>query len=386
MDPKAYRSERAGKAVLTQAGFWVFIPNPLPPQLEWTLPLIATLSEAEQALSRLSTLIQVFPFAKLLWQPFTRYEAVISSQIEGTQASLSDVYAFETAQLSLFERLEDVREVHNYVRAMDLGMENLNTLPISLRLIRALHRSLMEGVRGGSLTPGEFRRSQNGIGPPWSTLLSAPFVPPPVEEMNQALDALEKFIHAEMDIPALIRIGLIHYQFEAIHPFLDGNGRVGRLLTSLLLFAWGLLAQPLLNLSVYFERHRQEYYDLLLGVSQQGVWEDWLRFFLRGIREQAQESLFKLEKLQGIRAKCQPIVEQERNSVRMAAIVDFVFTRPVFSARQLAEGLAIPFKTAQAYLEKLVSAGFLREITGFSRNRIYQADEILNAVQGLPQG
>lgn len=175
---------------------------------------------------------------------------------------------------------------------------------------------------------------------------------------------------------------MIHYQFEAIHPFLDGNGRVGRLLIVLLFCEWGLLSQPLLNLSVYIERYRQEYYDLLLGVSQKGAWEAWLRFFLRGVSEQARDSVYRMDRLQGIRAKYQPIVEQDRNSSRMAAVIDYLFSRPVLSVRQAADGLGIPFKTAQAYLMKLVQAGLLREVTGYARNRIFQADEILRAVQG----
>lgn len=310
-----------------------------------------------------------------------RNEAVLSSRIEGTHASLIDVYTYETAQLSFFERTDDVREVYNYVQAMNYGLERLNTLPISLRLIRELHEKLMEGVRGGALTPDEFRRSQNWIGPVGSTPATAPYVPPPVEEMHLALAALEKFIHADTDIPPLVRAGMIHYQFEAIHPFLDGNGRVGRLLIVLLLCEWGLLAQPLLNLSVYIEHYRQAYYDLLLGVSQQGAWEAWLRFFLRGVSEQARESVFRMERLQEIRRKYQPIVEQDRNSARMAAVIDFLFSRPVLTVRQASEDLGIPFKTAQAYLLKLVRAGVLREVTGYSRNRIFQADEILRAVQ-----
>ena len=381
MDPKAYRSEEAGKVVLTKLGYWAFIPNPLPPEISWSSSLMSILSEAERDLSQLSTLIRAFPFPSLLIQPFMRFEAVLSSRIEGTHASLIDVYTYETAQLSFFERTNDVREVYNYVRAMNYGLERLETLPVSLRLIRELHETLMEGVRGGSLAPGEFRRSQNWIGPVGSTPATAPYVPPPVEEMHKALDAFEKFIHTDTDITPLIRAGMIHYQFEAIHPFLDGNGRVGRLLIVLLLCEWGLLSQPLLNLSVYIERYRQEYYDLLLGVSQQGAWEAWLRFFLRGVSEQARESVVRMERLQEIRAKFQPIVDQDRNSLRVGAVVDYLFSRPVLTVRQASDGLSIPFKTAQSYLLKLVQAGVLREITGYARNRIFQADEILRAIQ-----
>ena len=265
---------------------------------------------------------------------------------------------------------------------MDFGLERLKTLPVSLRLIRELHKKLTENVRGGTLTPGEFRRSQNWIGAAGSTLSNATYVPPPVDEMRQALDELEKFMHAGTEIPALVRAGMIHYQFEAIHPFLDGNGRVGRLLIVLLLCEWGLLPQPLLNLSIYIERYRQEYYDHLLSVSRRGDWEAWLRFFLRGVSEQARDSVVRMERLRGIRVKYQPVINADRNSDRMAAIVDFLFSRPILSIRQVADGLNIPFKTAQDYIEKLEQAGILHEITGYARNRIYRSEEILKAIQG----
>jgi Fic family protein len=382
MDPKDYTSQAAGRTILTPTGYWAFIPNPLPPDIPWTLPLVSALSEAERDLGKLAALGAAFPFPRLLIQPFVRNEAVISSRIEGTRASLEDLYTFEIGKLSFFEQTDDVREVYNYVRATDYGLERLKTLPVSLRLIRELHEKMMENVRGGTMTPGEFRRSQNWIGSVGSTPSTAPYVPPPVEEMHQALDALEKFIHAGAQIPPLARAGMIHYQFEAIHPFLDGNGRVGRLLIVLLLYEWGLLPQPLLNLSEYIERYRQEYYDHLLAVSQRGDWETWLRFFLRGISEQSRDSLARMEILQAIRTRYQSIVDVDRNPQRMSAVVDFLFTRPILSVRQASDGLGIPFKTARDYFEKLVQAGLLREITGYARNRIYQADEILRAIQG----
>jgi Fic family protein len=380
MDSKDYRSQDAGRTILTPTGFWAFIPNPLPPDISWTLPLVSALSEAERDLSRLAALSGTFPFPHLLIQPFIRNEAVISSRIEGTHASLVDLYTYETAQLSFFEQVDDVREVYNYVRATEYGLERLKTLPVSLRLIRELHEKLMENVRDGTLTPGEFRRSQNWIGPADSMPSSAAYVPPPVEEMHQALDALEKFIHADTQIPPLVRAGMIHYQFEAIHPFLDGNGRVGRLLIILLLCEWGLLPQPLLNLSAYIEHYRQEYYDHLLAVSQQGAWETWLRFFLRGVSGQARDGVVRMERLHEIRMKYQPVINADRNPERMSAVVDFLFSRPILSVRQVSDGLGIPFKTARDYLSKLVQAEVLREITGYARNRIFQSDEILKAV------
>ena len=383
MNPKDFRSQSAGKTVLTPNGFWAFLPNPLPPDLIWSATLVAQLAEAERDLGRLAALTGSFSFPRLLIQPFIRDEAVISSRIEGTHASLVDLYTYESAQLSFFEKTDDVREVHNYVRAMDYGLERLKTLPVSLRLIRELHAILTEAVRGGTLTPGEFRRSQNWVGPVGSTPDTAVFVPPPVEEMHQALDALEKFLHRDTTIPILARIGMIHYQFEAIHPFLDGNGRVGRLLIALLLSEWELLPQPLLNLSAYIERYRQQYYDLLLQVSQEGDWEAWLRFFLRGVSEQARASAHRMDRLQEIRKRYQLFVDETRNSERMSAVVDFLFSRPIVSVKQVAEGLNLPNKTAQDYLEKLEQAGIVREITGYARNRIFQADEIFSIIQGM---
>lgn len=377
MDPRDFQSSSTGKAVLTPTGYWAFIPNHLPPDLTWSLPLAASISDAERELSRLASTAIAFPYPKIVTRPFIFSEAVISSRIEGTRASLSDLYTYEATQLSFLEKNDDVREVANYVRALEYGLQRLKSLPVSLRLIRELHGKLMENVRGGSLTPGEFRRSQNWIGPVGSSPANAPYVPPPVEEMHHALDALEKFIHTSSPLPPLVRAGLIHYQFEAIHPFLDGNGRVGRLLIVLLLCEWGLLPQPILNLSTYIERYRQSYYDLLLDVSRSGAWEAWLVFFLRGISEQSKVDLFRLQSLRNLREKHQRIAARDRNPERMSAVLDFLFTRPILTIRQLAVGLDIPTKTAGDYLAKLVKAGLLREVTGNSRNRIFRADEIL---------
>lgn len=383
MNPNDFRSPETGQVIFTQNGYYAFIPAPLPPGLIWSLPLVSALSEAERDLSRLAALAGAFPFPRLLIQPFMRREAVLSSRIEGTRASLAELYTYESTQLSLLEPGGDVREVHNYVTALDYGLERLQTLPISLRLIREIHEKLMAGVRGGTLTPGEFRRSQNWIGPAGSTLMTATYVPPPFDEMTQALGDWEKFIHGGTEVPALARAAMIHYQFEAIHPFLDGNGRVGRLLMALLFTEWKLLPQPLLNLSVYFERYRQEYYDHLLAVSQRGEWEAWLRFFLRGVSAQARDSLVRMQRLEAIRIKYEPLVQSDRNSERMGAVLDSLFARPILSTKQLADSLGMPFKTARQYIEKLVQAGILREVTGKARNQIYRADEVFGALDNL---
>jgi Fic family protein len=334
-------------------------------------------------LSRLATLAGVFPFPRLLTQAFIRREAVLSSRIEGTRATLAELYTYESAQLPFLEAHNDVREVHNYVEALEYGMGRLSQFPISLRFIREIHEKLMQGVRGGNLTPGEFRRTQNWIGAAGSTLATATYVPPPVDDMHVTLGDLEKCIHAGTEIPFLARAAMIHYQFEAIHPFLDGNGRVGRLLMALLFAEWQILPQPLLNLSVYFERYRQEYYDHLLAVSQRGEWETWLRFFFRGVSAQAKDSVVRMERLEIIRARYQPIVDAEKNADRMGAVVDFLFGRPIFNAKQLAEGVNMPFKTARQYIDKLVQAGIVRETTGYARNQIYRADEVFRALDNI---
>lgn len=381
MKPNEFHVPSVGRPIRTRNGYWAFVPAPLPPEIEWSNPLISALSDAERELSKLNTLAGDFPFPRLLSHPFMRQEAVLSSRIEGTRASLTDLYRYESAQLSFLEPASDVREVHNYVLALDYGVERLHTLPVSLRLIREVHAKLMEGVRGGNLTPGEFRKSQNWIGPAGSTIETATYVPPPVDEMHEALHELEIFIHAGTEIPILARAGLIHYQFEAIHPFLDGNGRLGRLIIVLLLREWNMLSQPLLNLSAYFERHRQEYYDDLLAVSQHGKWEEWLRFFLRGISLQAQDGVFRMTRLQGIRTQYESLIQADRNAARMQSVVDFLFSRPILSIKQLEDALGIPYMAAKRYVEKLVDAGVLLETTGYARNRVFLAREIFQALE-----
>ena len=380
MDPHDFSSAAPGRVLRTPKGYWAFIPDPLPPAINWSTPLISALGEAERNLGRLASLADTLPSPHILVRPFIRREAVLSSRIEGTRASLVDLYHYESAQLSFFEDSSDVREVHNYVRALDYGLERSKTLPVSLRLIREMHGILMEGMRGEHLTPGEFRHSQNWIGPPGSTIESATLVPPPVDEMNQALDALEKFIHASSDIPQLARAGLIHYQFEAVHPFLDGNGRGGRLLVILLLIEWGLISQPLLYLSAFFEAHRLDYYDRLLTVSQHGEWENWLLYFLKGISSQSLDAITRIERLGQLRNAYRERLRTERAAARLLQTLDVLFERPILNIRQLEAALVVPYRTAQRYVERLEEIGILREVTGQVRNRLYQADEIVQAL------
>jgi Fic family protein len=381
MDPSKFQASASGKVVRQPQGYWAFLPAPLPPALTFSAPLVAALSAADRALGELRGLGGALTNPHLLIRPLARREAVLSSRIEGTRASLDDLLAYEATQLSFLEPGSDVREVHNYVRALEYGLERINTLPVSLRLIRELHARLMDGVRGDAWTPGEFRRSQNWIGPAGSTLETATYVPPPVDDMLAALKSLEQFIHTPSNLPPLIRLGLIHYQFEAIHPFLDGNGRVGRLLAALLLSAWQLLPQPLLYLSAYFESNRHDYYDLLLAVSQRTAWEEWLLYFLEGIRQQSLDAVNRIGRLQALSTQYQARFQTRRSPARLLRTIDLIFAQPVLTTRQVEAALGINFPGAQRLIDQLVQAVLLREITGGRRNRIYRADEILKILE-----
>ena len=381
MDIEAFRHSSSGRVVMAPAGYHAFVPHPLPPAIDWTSELVMALSEADRMLGELSGLGHSLPNPHLLIMPFVRREAVLSSRIEGTRASLSDLYTYEAIQLSLFEPLSDVREVHNYVKAMEYGLERLHSLPLSLRLIREIHARLLEGVRGERQTPGEFRRSQNWIGPAGCTLEEATFVPPPVPEMHQALRASEEYLHPTPTLPPLVRLGLIHYQFEVIHPFLDGNGRIGRLLVTLLLCTWKLIPEPLLYLSAYLEAHRQDYYERLLAVSREGAWQAWLLFFLQGVSLQAWDVLARSRKLQDLREQYRAQFQATRAAARLLSAVDLLFARPILTVNQAAEALGVTFATAQRHINRLEATGLVREITGQARNRVYRADEVLAAIE-----
>jgi len=385
MDPRNYQHSSAGIPIQHPKGYWYFLPADLPPAINWSPALVSILAEAERNLGKLASLDISLTSLNWLVQPFIRREAVVSTRIEGTRASLSDLYTFEAQQLSFLDPDSDANEVHNYVKAMDYGLKRLETLPTSLRLIRELHARLLENVRGEHLTPGNFRRSQNWIDPAGSTLQNAAYVPPPVQEMLTALNQLEYFMHTPSELPALVRVALIHYQFEAIHPFLDGNGRIGRLLVILLLYAWNLIPQPLLYLSAYFEANLQEYYERLLAVSQQGKWEDWLHFFLTGISIQSLDVNQRITQLRTLYDAYIEQIQTERAAERLIVTLDLLFERPILTVRQVETAIGVPYRSASRYVEKLVQLGILREITGQARNRIFRADEILLAIEGSLQ-
>ncbi|MBI1928455.1 Fic family protein [Candidatus Poribacteria bacterium] len=365
-----------------QTAYWAFVPHPLPPDVFVDLELMRQLSESDRALGELAGLGRMMPNPQWFVRPFIRREAVLSSRIEGTQTNLTELYIYEgigRPQQNLKPAVpeSDVREVLNYVRAMEYGLERLSTLPVSLRLIRELHERLMEGVRGGHANPGEFRRTQNWIGPPGCTLNDATFVPPPVPEMQHVLDAFEKYLHVENSYPPLIRLALIHYQFEAIHPFLDGNGRIGRLLLPLLMVHWNLLPLPLLYLSAFFENHQQAYYDGLFAVSVDGAWRDFLFFFLRGVREKAQDAIFRAKRLQDLQSEWRLKLQQARMSGLMLGMVDALFVTPLISAGEVKERFGVSHPAAMTALRRLEEMQILEEITGKTRKRVYLAKAIL---------
>ncbi len=381
MNPEEFRASTSGKMIRTIEGYWAFGPNPLPPAIEYDREMVRLISEADRGLGRLAGIGQLLPNPHLLIAPYVRREAVLSSRIEGTQASLSDLLLFEAAEEEP-PRTPDVQEVRNYVRAMEYGLKRLEKLPLSLRLVREIHARLMEGVRGKKRSPGEFRQVQNWIGPPGCSLAEATFVPPPVPEMYAALDEWEKFLHNAKDIPLLVQCALIHYQFEAIHPFVDGNGRVGRLLITFFLCERGELPQPLLYLSAFFEQHRAEYYGRLLEVSRSGDWSGWIKFFLRGIGTQASVAAEDSQRIVKLQQRYRELLQQRKASPAAIAIMEELFLNPYVTATRLSKRLKVSFPTVQSTIEWLVKAGLLREITGRRRNRIYFAEELLRAIEG----
>jgi len=380
MQPADFTSDRAGRLLRTPQGYDAFVPHPLPPPLSVSWDLGHALGEASRALGHLSGIGSTLRNPHLLIKPFLRKEAVLSSRIEGTQASLSDLFFFEAAGEPPRDTT-DVREVANYVRALETGLQRINELPMSKRLLRELHHILMSGVRGGDALPGEFRSSQNWIGSPGARLQDATFVPPPVPEMENALDAFERFLNDAPAYPFLVWLAVAHYQFEAIHPFRDGNGRIGRLLLVLLMCNHGVLPEPLLYLSAFFEKHRKEYYERLLRVSQHGQWEEWIRFFLRAVEEQSKDAVLCAAKLNHLREELGKRVQSARASMLELATLDELFKSPALSVPTLAQTLGVTYPSALRIVEKFVKNQLLQEATGRARNRIYYAPEVVAAIE-----
>jgi len=368
---------RAGTYLLQPGGFLAFVPAALPPDpaIAFTPELQTLLSTADLAVGRLDGSIQTLPNPDLFVMMYVRKEAVLSSQIEGTQSSLQDLLAAE-AQVLAPDAPKDVDEVVSYVGAMNYGLSRLPELPVSVRLIREIHAKLMTGVRGADLQPGELRRIQNWIGPAGSTLATATFIPPPPGLVPDALADLERFLHAPDDLPLLVRIGLAHAQFETIHPFLDGNGRCGRLLVTFLLYESRALHKPALYLSHYFKQHRQEYYDRLQGVRDEGGWEAWLAFFLRGVAEVSVEATETARRILALREAHRAAVVERlgRAAASGLRVLESLYQRPIVSVSHIRELTGTTFPAANELASRLVELGILVEFTGQKRHRRFRYD------------
>ena len=373
----ASKSNIPGKKV-PQGSYAAFVPAPLPPKLDWTPRLIRVLSDADRLIGKLAGEGGRLPNPHILMRPFLQREAVLSSKIEGTQATLGELLAAE-AGASVDRSPDDLREVGNYVVALEHGILRLKELPLCVRIIRELHEKLMTGVHGQQATPGRFRKIQNWIGKPGSTLATASFVPPPPDEVETCLAAWEKFLH-ESELPPLVTIALAHYQFEAIHPFLDGNGRVGRLLISLFLIEQQILPTPLLYLSAFFEAARRDYYDGLRGVSERGAWNEWLEYFLQGVARMSEDALSRAARINSNLIEWQKKVAGDSTNAPLR-VVELLAANPFITANGAAEKLGVAFTTAQRAIERLERLGIVKQSGDAKRDRVYCANALLEILE-----
>jgi Fic family protein len=361
--------DRAGKFVTQPGGYKAFLPKSLPPNppIRYDGELQSLLSKADRALARLDGMTTVLPNPDLFIAMYVKKEALLSSQIEGTQASLEGVLEFE-ADLIPKENIDEIKEVINYIKALNYGMERLKELPMSLSLIKEIHKILLEGTRGANRNPGEFRRSQNWIGAPGFPISEAIFIPPPPDSVIPAMGEFEKFLHQESNIPSLVKIALVHAQFETIHPFLDGNGRIGRLLITFYLFWKGILSKPLLYLSFYLKKKRVEYYDLLMKVRIEGVWENWVKFFLAGVSETCEEAANTARAIIQLKEDLiTKLYESSVGSIYGVKLIDLLFITPLISVREISDKLNISKEAANELVKKFEKINILKEITGKRR-------------------
>ncbi|MEK7654985.1 MAG: Fic family protein [Pseudomonadota bacterium] len=370
-------SGAAGKVLKASTGYNFFVPNNLPPNFEWTIDLVNSLSKADHVLGQLSREGAGLPNPHLLIRPFIAKEAVLSSKIEGTQATLGEILADEVGSV-VHKSPDDLQEVQNYIRALNCGLSRLESLPLSMRLIKEIHAELMQGVRGNA-TPGELRRTQNWIGVPGCTLNTAKYVPPAPDDMIEALNKFEIFLH-DRTLPPLVHIALCHYQFEAIHPFLDGNGRAGRLLITLLLIERKILAAPLLYLSAFFEATQNEYYKQLYNVSAFGTWHDWLTYFLNGVAIQSVDVLSRAERINNLLQEWRAMTVGSSSSALHAIITHFS-VNPFLTVNKIAAHLNVAFTTVQRAVNKLEALGIIEQTTPGKRDRVYCAKKIMDILE-----
>lgn len=378
--PDAFTSTERGRVRKTPEGYWAFFPSETPRRLSLSDEAVKLLDEATGAVHRLGGVGRLIPNPHLLIGPHLRLEAVLSSRIEGTRTDVGQLLLFEAGQVPSREAADDATEVANYVVAMEHGLARVREgFPVSVRLFREMHERLLQGVRGQHRRPGELRTSPVWIG--GANLDDAVFVPPPPDDMQRALTDLEKFLHAT-NLPLLVQLAVAHYQFEVIHPFLDGNGRIGRLMIPLMLVLRDALPQPLLYLSAYFEQHRAEYYDHLLVTSQKGDLMPWIAFFLRGVRRQARDAEERTVRLVELQYQLRNELLGEGRPNSVIRLAEQLFAVPLVTAPRVESMIGVTRPTAQAAIDALVERGDLREVTGRARRRVYEAPAIFEAVYG----
>lgn len=368
-----------GHLVPTYAGERAFVPDRLPRGLSFSSSTVSLLDRASRAISMLAGVGETLPNPHLLIRPFLRREAVLSSKIEGTQTSISDLFLYEASGAKR-DRVGDAREVRNYVRALEHGLERLNTLPLSVRLFNELHSILMEDVRGEDRRPGELRTEQVWIGGGGTLIGEARFIPPPGDMVRELLTDLERFLNESLEMPPLIQCALTHYQFETIHPYFDGNGRVGRLLIVLFLCAKRVLPTPLLYLSAYFERNRDRYYDRLLQLSATGEWEPWLEFFLLGVEDQSRDAIARSRRVRSLREHYRRELQDRKASANALRLLDHLFESPFMTPTLAARLLGVTWPGAKGVLERLRSAGVV-EVVPDRGAVMYVARELLEVIE-----
>lgn len=374
---------RSGEFVSNLSGeatYKSFRPTPLPPNPELVISsdMVKKLVEANRALMRLDTAAKYIPDVKLYILMYVRKEALISSQIEGTQCTLDDILDPYIDSNKNF----DTEDVINYISACWYAIDRLNTLPLCNRMLREIHERLIAGLRGSEKNPGEFRRSQNWIGAANCSLKDARFIPPNVDDMNVAMSDLEKYMNEGDDYDPLIRIALIHYQFETIHPFLDGNGRVGRLLILIYLIEQGIISEPIIYISYFLKKNQIEYYDRITEVRQSGNYEQWVSFFLEAVSAAAKDSMTTIEELRDLHEKnIERLPKTNRKNDNVRRVFDYIEQHPIIDIRKTSEALGVSYNTVSTAVNKLVQLGILKDTTNYSRNRVFVYEKYINIIK-----
>lgn len=383
MQRKDFTADASGELRTSLQGYLTFIPNDLPPHLNFSAELVGQITRAERALGELHALSGMIPNVMLFIRPFMAREAVLSSRIEGTVTELDELLQAEADPQDDPNDSSDRREVQNYLRALQLGLDRLQEIPLSLRLIREVHATLMQGVRGQEKAPGEFRRCPVRIGRPSQSFENARFVPPDHTELERLLKAFEAFVNQPNPLPTVVMAALAHYQFEAIHPFMDGNGRVGRLLINLMFHARGALTKPMLYLSAYLEAHDEEYRDHLLSISQRGTWAEWIDFFARGVEEQSRDASLRAHQLLKLQSQYREQLQRTSQSTAVLQLIDHLFRSPYVTIRLTQRVLDVTPRAAKQNIEKLVNAKILETMPKIGRQLFYRAPEILRILNAI---